>query len=73
MARQTLHIFGHSESESSPYDSEVNYPSQAVFFVCDTATDLPSGPNDMDFALTKDDSALFFGNNGAWVKVKNKD
>ena len=72
MARQTLHIFGHTETGTSPYDSEVNHPSQAKFFICDTAADLPDNVGDMDFTLTKDDSTLFFGNNNAWVQVKNK-
>ena len=71
MARQTLHIFGHSEADTSQYDSEVDY-AQVRIFICGAAADLPDTVGDMDLALTKDDSVLFFGNNGAWVQVKNK-
>ena len=73
MARKVLYVFGHqSNIDVSQYDDETRY-AQARFFICDTVTDLPDTVGDMDFALTKDDSALFFGNNGAWVQVKTKD
>jgi len=68
MARKTLHIFGHSEADSSQYDSEIDY-AQARFFICDTAADLPDSVGDMDFALTKDDSGFFVGNNGTWIEI----
>jgi hypothetical protein len=71
MARQTLHLFGSSisEGESSPYGGEGTDKSQARFFVCDTRDDLPSNPQDLDFALNKDDRTLLFGCNGSWVEV----
>jgi hypothetical protein len=71
MARQTLHIFGHSEADSSQYDSEVDY-AQTRFFICDTRDDLPSNPGDMDFALTKEFGGFFVGNNGHWVRVNQR-
>ena len=74
MARKTLHLFGYltPAGGSSTYDEADYQEAQSRFFICDTRDDLPDNPGDMDLALTKDDSTLFFGNNGVWVQVKNK-